>query len=82
MVVTTLTSKGQITIPKAIRESLHLHAGDRIAFVMHGEHEATMKPVTKSVDDVFGALHRSGMAARTIEEMNAAVGKRIKERKS
>jgi antitoxin PrlF len=27
-----LTSKGQITIPKAVREALDLHAGDELVF--------------------------------------------------
>ena len=39
MVTATLTSKGQLTIPKAVRDSLHLHTGDRVAFVVHGDDE-------------------------------------------
>ena len=30
----TLTSKGQTTVPKAIRESLRLKSGDRITFTL------------------------------------------------
>lgn len=32
--VATLTSKGQITLPKQIREQLDLHSGDRLDFVL------------------------------------------------
>ena len=78
MVTATLTSKGQITIPRAVRELLHLHSGDRIAFVMHGETEAVMKPVTKSVDQVFGRLHRHGQTGRTVAEMNQAIASRMR----
>lgn len=78
MVTATLTSKGQITIPKSVRESLHLHTGDRVAFVLHGETEVLVKPVTKSVDDVFGRLHSADQPRRTVEEMNAAVAKRMR----
>ena len=78
MVTATLTSKGQITIPKAVRQSLHLQTGDRIAFVLHGENEAVIKPMTRTVDDVFGILHRKGMKVRSVEEMNAAITKRTK----
>ena len=80
MVTATLTSKGQLTIPKAVRDSLHLHAGDRVAFVVHGDSEAVLKPVTKSVDEVFGRLHRPGQPRKSVGEMQAAVAKRMRER--
>ncbi len=81
MVTATLTSKGQLTIPKTIRDSLHLHTGDRIAFIVNGHAEAVLKPVTKSVDDVFGLLHGPTQTSRSIDEMKAAVAARMKSRK-
>ena len=33
-----LTSKGQLTIPKTVREALHLEQGDRVTFRVQGEH--------------------------------------------
>ncbi len=80
MVTATLTSKGQLTIPKAVRDLLHLHSGDRVAFVVHGDTEAVLKPVTKSVDEVFGCLRNPAQPPRTVEEMNAAVAKRMRRR--
>ena len=81
MVTATLTTKGQITIPKVVRDSLRLHAGDRVAFVIHDDGEATFKPITKSVDDVFGRLHNPSGPRRTVTEMKRAVAKRMRERK-
>ena len=81
MVTATLTSKGQLTIPKAVRDSLHLHTGDRVAFVLHGDTEAVLKPVTKSVDEVFGRLYSAAQPRKSVEEMNAAVAKRVRSRK-
>ena len=78
MAIATITSKGQITIPKSVRDSLHLHSGDRIAFIMHGLTEAVMKPVTKTVDEVFGRLHKDGQAGKTIVEMNQAIARRMR----
>jgi antitoxin PrlF len=78
MVTATLTSKGQITIPKIVRDSLHLNSGDRIAFILRDHSEAVMKPVTKTVDQVFGKLHRSGEITRTVAEMNEAVARRFR----
>ena len=80
MVTATLTSKGQLTIPKVVRDSLRLHAGDRVAFVVHGDEEAVLKPVTKSVDEVFGRLHSPAQTRRSIDEMKAAVARRIRSR--
>ena len=73
MVTATLTSKGQVTIPKTVRQSLGLHTGDRIAFVLHGDSEFTLKPLNKSVDEVFGKLHNPNQPPRTVEEMKEAV---------
>jgi AbrB family looped-hinge helix DNA binding protein len=78
MVTATITSKGQITIPRSVRESLHLHSGDRIAFILHGEAEAVMKPVTKTVDQVFGRLQKNGRAGKTVAEMNHAIMSRMR----
>ena len=74
----TITSKGQITIPKAVRESLHLHSGDRIAFIVHDQTEAVLKPVTKTVDQVFGRLYKPGHLGKTVVEMNQAVAHRMR----
>jgi len=81
MVTATLTCKGQLTIPKAVRDSLNLHAGDRVAFIVHNDTEAVLKPVTKSVDDVFGRLQSAGQQRKSVEDMNTAVAKRMRERK-
>lgn len=80
MVTATLTSKGQLTIPKAVRDSLHLHTGDRVAFVVHNNAEAVLTPVTKSVDEVFGRLHSAAQPRRSVGEMKAAVAERIRSR--
>lgn len=80
MPTATLTSKGQITIPKAVRESLHLHSGDRVEFVVHGATEALVRPITKSVDEVFGQLYDPNQAALTVKEMDAAVAVRMRRR--
>jgi antitoxin PrlF len=78
MVTATMTTKGQITIPKAIRDSLHLHSGDKVAFVLHGGTEVVLKPLTRSVDDVFGVLHSPSQQRHSVDEMNAAVASRFK----
>ncbi|MCP4417498.1 MAG: AbrB/MazE/SpoVT family DNA-binding domain-containing protein [Chloroflexi bacterium] len=75
----TITSKGQVTIPKAIREALSLFAGDKVEFVLTENDETVMRPITKRVDDVFGRLYKQGRTAVSIEEMNAVVKKRAQK---
>ncbi len=81
MVTATLTSKGQLTIPKAVRDTLHLHSGDLVAFVVHGDTEAVLKPMTKSVDEVFGRLHSPGQPRKGIKQMKDAVAESIRNKK-
>jgi len=76
--ISTMTSKGQITIPKAVRESLRLRTGDRVEFLVQGRNEAVLRAITKSVDDVFGRLHKPGRRARSVEQMKAAVALRMR----
>ena len=74
----TLTSKGQITIPKSVRDSLALHAGDKVEFVLTENNEVLLKPVTKKVDEVFGRLFRAGRPAVDIAEMDALLKQKIR----
>lgn len=41
---TTLTSKGQVTIPKHIREALHLHPGTSVDFAVNAGGELVIHP--------------------------------------
>lgn len=81
MITATITSKGQITIPKAVRNLLRLQKGDRVSFVVHDETEAVMKPLARSVDDVFGTLYDKRQPALKIDDMNQAVAERFKGRR-
>jgi AbrB family looped-hinge helix DNA binding protein len=78
MAVATLTSKGQITIPKEIRNQLKLHSGDQVDFRLTAQGEVMLKPLTRRVDEVFGRLSKLGQKVIAPEEMDAAIAKRIK----
>lgn len=80
MSIATITSKGQITIPKEIRDSLMLHTGDRIDFRVTENGEVLLKPLTRRVDDLFGRLQKPGQPVLTTEAMDAAIRKRARAR--
>ncbi len=80
MSTTTITTKGQVTIPKKVRDSLHLHTGDIIEIVITKEGEAVLRPVTKKVDDLYGILYKKDRKPVSPEEMNEAVRNKVRER--
>jgi AbrB family looped-hinge helix DNA binding protein len=56
----TITSKGQITIPKPVRDALRLRKGDRVDFVLETDGTVRLLPVTSSVTALKGMLPRPG----------------------
>ena len=75
MTAATLTSKGQITIPVAVREKLGLAAGDRVEFVELSPGEFAMKAATEDVRALKGMVRRPPKAV-SVEAMRAAVRRR------
>lgn len=80
MALATLTTKGQVTIPKKIRESLKLHTGDKIEIVVTKNREAIIRPISKTVDDVFCKLHNPDRKAVTLEAIDDAIRNRMKDK--
>ena len=72
----TITTKGQTTIPKEIRDFLHLSPGDKIDFIIEADGRVVIQPTTIKVQELKGILHRDGMKAVFIEAMNEAINKR------
>ena len=75
MSTATLTSKGQITIPVAVREALGLGKGDRLEFVEVGAGRFEVIPATRPITDLKGMF---GPPRRilSIEDMNAVIARR------
>jgi antitoxin PrlF len=78
MALATLTNKGQVTIPKAVRDSLGLHSGDKLEFVLVENGKAYIKPVTKKVDDVFGRLYKSDRKPVSVEKMDEKIRQKMR----
>jgi antitoxin PrlF len=65
-----LTSKGQITIPKEIRDSLGLKPGDRMTFTQMPDGTVVMRVKSKSVMDLAGLLRKKGRKPAAIERLS------------
>jgi antitoxin PrlF len=75
MAAATLTSKGQITIPVAVREKLGLATGDRVEFVEVGPGEFALKAATADVRSLKGMVRRPSTPV-SVGAMNAAIRRR------
>lgn len=71
----TLTSKGQITVPKPIREHLKLQAGDRLVFLVGADGTVNIKPLTAPVTILKGIVPKPDRPV-SIEDMNRAIRSR------
>lgn len=71
---TTLTSKGQVTIPKAVRDQLHLKPGDRVEFVVEADGSVRMLTVTASVRDLKG-MAPPPATPLSLDDMDRAIAK-------
>jgi antitoxin PrlF len=60
MPTSTLTSKGQMVIPKTIRDRLKLEPGDRLDFIIREDGDILMRPISGDVRSLKGLLHRPG----------------------
>lgn len=70
----SLSTKGQATIPKAIRDHLHLGPGDRVRFFIHPDGSVVILPALP-VASLKGMLPVHGKSA-SLDDMNAAIASR------
>jgi AbrB family looped-hinge helix DNA binding protein len=78
MSMATVTSKGQITLPKDVRDDLGLKEGDQVSFEkVDGRY--VLRPQNKSVMALAGILHRSGERPLSIREMDEGLGRALGE---
>lgn len=63
----TLTSKGQTTIPRDIRDRLHMKPGDRMTFTLLPDGTVLLRVKNRSVMSLGGSLRRKGQKALPAE---------------
>lgn len=69
----TVTSKGQVTIPLTIRDKLHLSAGSKIEYILHGNY-VMIVPINNSATKLKGMLPKPSKSL-SIEEMDDFIRK-------
>ncbi len=72
MSAATLTTKGQITLPKQVRDTLGLETGDRVDFVMQPDGRYDVVPIKSSIKSLKGCIPKPKKPV-SIADMKAAI---------
>jgi AbrB family looped-hinge helix DNA binding protein len=76
----TLTSKGQVTLPKAIRDRLGLNAGTVLDFQLQADDTITARPVRADARRIRGILKSPHATPPGVAEMDEAVGQLLRDK--
>lgn len=80
MPIATVTSKGQITIPKKVRDHLDVHSGDKLEFRVEKDGAVSVVPITRKTRDVFGAFAYKASGPVSAEEAKRKVAAALRKR--
>lgn len=69
----TVTVKGQVTIPATIRKKFGLQTGGKVSFSIEGE-KIVLHPVPDKVEDAFGLI--AGSRSVSLDDMEEIIKKR------
>lgn len=72
MTESTITIKGQTTLPKAVRQVLDLEPGDRLRYIILDDGQVRLMRA-RPVASLAGVLAREGQRPVSIDEMDAAI---------
>jgi AbrB family looped-hinge helix DNA binding protein len=75
MATSTITQKGQVTIPKEIRDGFGLTEGDRVFFVRRGD-EIVLKVLRGNILDLRGSV-KASQRPENLEEVRQSTKKKV-----
>lgn len=70
MIESSITVKGQTTLPKAVREALSVQSGDRVRYIIEDGEVQIM--AVRPLSRLFGVLRNDGQTV-TLEDMEHAI---------
>ncbi len=73
-----LSSKGQITVPRDIRERLKLKLGDKMRFRVADNGQVVVEAAKYHIGELYGLLRRKGGEPLSVEAMDEAIRQRFK----
>ena len=76
----TLTTKGQITLPKEIRDRLGLDAGSILDFQVLPDNTITARPVKPDARSIRGLLKSPHAGPLTVEQMDEGIAQHLRDK--
>lgn len=76
----TVTDKGQVTVPKEIRDRTGIVPGSRLDFEVQSDGTLRVRVLVRGADNLFGLVHRTGAEARSIEAMDQGIAAAVSAR--
>ncbi len=76
----TVTDKGQVTVPKEIRDQTGIAPGSRLDFEVQDDGTLRVRVLTRGAGNLFGLVHRPGIKPRSIEEMDQGIATAVDAR--
>lgn len=76
MSTATITSKGQMTVPKEVRDKLGLKAGDRVDVQVRDDGTAVIVPRTATLEDLMNCLPQAKRRL-SIEQIDAGIARHL-----
>ncbi len=76
----TLTSKGQVTLPKEIRDRLGLDAGSLLDFQILADNTVTVRPVKPDARRIRGLLKSPHAVPLTVEQMDEGIAGHLRDK--
>ncbi len=73
-----LSTKGQITVPRDIRERLKLKLGDKVRFRIADNGQIVVEAARYHIGELYGLLRRQGQKSVSVEAMDEAIRHRFK----
>jgi len=76
----TVSEKGQITLPKALRDRLGIRPGSQLELRAEPDGTLRVQVLSTGAASLFGLLARPGEPARTLQQMDAALTRAVQSR--
>ena len=76
----TVTDKGQLTVPKAIRDQLGIEPGSKLDFEPQADGTLRVRVLTRGAANLYGLLRKPRTKAKSIEQMDAGIAEAVARR--